>query len=310
MLREAPWNVVRGFMMGAADIVPGVSGGTIALVLGIYQRLVASVKAGSSALGRLVRLDGRAALHWLGRVEWAFVAPLVVGIIVAIVALAGLLRTLLTDYPVEMAALFLGLVAGSIVVAWQLLTRRDLRRIVIMVATAAVVFVLLGIRGGTTEATVGQIAAPPLWAFFAAGAVAICAMILPGISGSFILVIVGMYGAVLLSVTERELLNLAVFTLGATVGLALFSQLLHWSLSNHYDSVMAALIGLMAGSMRVLWPWPDGLDSTTLGRPTDSTIPAIVIAVAAAVAVIGISEIAKRVERRSTADEIDELRAV
>jgi putative membrane protein len=132
-------------------------------------------------------------------------------------------------------------------------------------------------------------------------------MILPGISGSFILVIPGMYGPVLSAVTDRDLATLLVFALGAVVGLALFSQVLAWALSNSYDSVMAILIGLMAGSLRVLWPWPDGLEGTGLGAPTESVWQAVTIAVLAFLAVVGVSLVAKRLEHRTDREEADEL---
>lgn len=308
MLREIPWTIVRGFCMGAADIVPGVSGGTIALVFGIYRRLVASIRAGSSAIGHLIRFDMAGFRRWLGAVEWSFLLPLLLGIGLAVLALAGLIERLLDDYPIEMAALFFGLIAGSIVIVWQLLTKRDAKRFGIMIAVGAVVFVVLGIREGTTEETVGQLSEPELWAFFLAGAIAICAMILPGISGSFLLVMLGMYGPVLGAVNDRDLVALLVFLIGATIGLALFSQGLHWALTEHYDSVMAALIGLMVGSIRVLWPWPDGLNTTNLGAPDERIGPVIAIAVTAFASVLVVNAIAKRAEHRTTADEVDELR--
>ena len=309
MLREIPWTIVRGFFMGSADIVPGVSGGTVALVFGIYRRLVASIRAGSSALGRLVRLDFAGFRRWLGEVEWAFLLPLLIGIGLAILVLAGLIERLLDDYPIEMAALFFGLIAGSIVIVWQLLTKRDARRFAIMALVGLAVFFLLGLREGTSEETVGQLTDPELWAFFVAGAIAICAMILPGVSGSFLLVMLGMYGPVLGAVNDRDVGTLVVFLLGATIGLAIFSQGLHWALNEHYDSVMAALIGLMLGSIRVLWPWPDGLNTTRLTAPDERAVPAVVIAVIAFAVVLAINGIAKRAEHRTTSDEVDELHA-
>jgi len=294
--------------MGTADIVPGVSGGTIALLFGIYRRLVASVRAGSSFLGSLLRLDGEAAHRWLRTVEWRFIVPLLVGILLAVFILAGLLDTLLTDYPVQMAAVFFGLIVGSIVVVWELPSKWDAPRIGLLVITALVVFLLLGLREGTSEDTVSQVADPALIAFFASGAVAICAMILPGISGSFILVLLGMYTAVLDAVTDRELGTLAVFALGAVIGLALFSQLLHWGLSKHYDTIVAVLIGLMAGSTRVLWPWPEGLDSTRLGTPDEAVLAAVLLALAAAVIVVALGGAARRIEHRTRADQAEELR--
>lgn len=308
-MREIPFTLLRGFVMGAADIVPGVSGGTVALVFAIYHRLIEAVRTGSTALGRFLKLDLRGGIESLRSVEWSFFLPLVVGIGAAVVVMSGVIESALTDYPVEMAGLFLGLVAGSVVVAWQLLERRDLARLGVLVAVGAVTWVVLGLREGTSDASVSQVSDPALWTYFAAGAVAICAMILPGISGSFILVMLGMYGPVLAAVNDRNLLPVALVALGCVVGLALFSQVLHWALAEHYDSMMAAMIGLMLGSLRVLWPWPAGLDSTAIGAPTDPWVWPTVLAAGGAVLVVGFNEVAKLLERRSTADEAAELRA-
>ena len=307
MLREIPWSVIRGYLMGAADIVPGVSGGTIALVLGIYERLVASVRSGSSALGAFLRLDFSGGVAWLKKVEWGFILPLGAGIGLAILSLSHLLERLLRDHAVLMAALFLGLVAGSALIVWRLLTVRDVRRIVIIVAVTVVVFVVLGLREDTSSESAAQIANPEAWAFFLSGSIAICAMILPGISGSFILVMLGMYGPVLSAVTDRDLLSLAVFGVGAVIGLALFSQILHRALRDHYNSVMAALIGLMLGSLRVLWPWPRGVDSTALEAPDEAVAAAIGVAILAFVVVMAIDALGRRIGHQTRQDEVGEL---
>lgn len=306
-MREIPFTILRGFCMGAADVVPGVSGGTVALVLNIYHRLIEAVKVGSTALGRFVRLDVAGGVEALKRVEWAFLIPLLSGIGLAVVSLAGIIEHQLETNKEEMAGLFLGLVGGSVVVAWQLLTRRDAIRLAALAAAAVVTFVVLGLREGTSDDAVAQVADPALWAFFAAGAIAICAMILPGISGSFILVMLGMYGPVLGAVTDRNVVPLGVFLVGATIGLALFSHGLHWALNRHYDTVMAVLVGLMVGSMRVLWPWPDGVDSTGLEAPSGSVVVPLALAAGAVALVVGVNELAKRFEHRTTADEVAEL---
>lgn len=289
-------TVLRGFAMGAADIVPGVSGGTIALVFGIYERLIASVKAGSSVLGSLLRGDMGATRRWLGNVDWFFIVPLGVGILSAILILAHVLEELLIDEPVITAAAFVGLVAGSVVIAWRLLRDPAPRHMGIIAAVGLIVFVLLGLTGGTTEDTVGQIADPALWAYLGAGAIAICAMILPGVSGSFLLVVMGMYGPVLAAVTDRDLAALAVFGFGAVVGLALFSQVLHRALARHHDVMLASLIGLMAGSLRVLWPWPLGVDSTELGNPDGDVVAAIAAAAIGFAVVVAIGWAAQSLE--------------
>ena len=302
-------NLIRGFFMGAADIVPGVSGGTVALVFGIYRRLVESIRLGSSAIGHLLTGDVPGARERLGQVEWAFLASLGAGIVGAVLALSHLIETLLADRPVEMAGLFTGLVAGSVVVAWGLLQRRDATRFAVMVGTALVFFLAMGLRGGTTEDTVTQLDSPAAWVFFGAGAIAICAMILPGISGSFLLVTMGMYGAVLSAVNDRDLVSLGAFLVGCVVGLGLFSQVLHWALENHYDTVMAVLIGLMLGSMRVLWPWPLGVDSTELAAPTDPVVVPVLLAVGGLLVVLAVDLISRRLEGRTVEAEISDLHA-
>jgi putative membrane protein len=309
MNAKVPFQMARGFLMGAADNVPGVSGGTVALVLGIYNTLVGSIKTGADALGRMVKLDFRGGLEKLREVDWWFLLPLLAGIGIAVLSLSHLIETLLDDYPVEMAAVFLGLVAGSAVIAWRLLQRHDAYHVTVLVAVGLAVFIALGLRGGTSEDSVAQVSDPALWAFFGAGAVAICAMILPGISGSFLLVMLGMYGSVLGAVNDRDLAAIGVFLIGAVIGLALFSQLLHWALNEHYNLIMAGLIGLMLGSLRVLWPWPGGTESTDLGAPADPWVFPVIFAVLAFVAVLVVSELAVRYEHRREQDLADDIQA-
>lgn len=309
-MREIPFTVLRGFVMGAADIVPGVSGGTVALVFAMYDRLIEAVRTGSSALGHFLKLDVRGGLELLKQVEWVFLIPLLAGIGLAIATLSSVIERLLHDHPVQMAGLFLGLVAGSVVVAWQLLERRDLMRLAVLIGVGLITFVLLGLREGTSEESVQGVADPSLLAFFGAGAIAICAMILPGISGSFILVTLGMYSAVLGAVNDRDVAAVAAVALGCVLGLALFSQVLHWALNQHYNTVMAGLIGLMLGSLRVLWPWPGGVDSTALGSPSGPVLVPVALAVGGLVLVVGINELAKWLEGRDTEGEREELRSV
>jgi putative membrane protein len=291
VISKTPINVVRGFLMGAADVVPGVSGGTIALVLGIYENLVDSIRSGSSALGHLAKGDLAGTRDWLKKVEWSFLIPLLLGALLAVLTLASVIEDLLHDYPEEMAGLFTGLIAGSVVIAWRLVKKRDTKALAVMAIVSVAMFVLLGLREGTSDETVGQLSDPALWAFFAAGAVAICAMILPGVSGSFLLVILGMYSPVLEAVNDRSLITIIVLMAGMTVGLALFSQLLSWALGHHHDLVVSALIGLMAGSLRVLWPWPNGLDSTAIGGPDGNLLAVASLAIVALVIVVALGRL-------------------
>lgn len=271
--------MVGGFLMGTADLVPGVSGGTIALVLGIYQQLVSSIRQGSSALGSMIKADVAGFKGHLSKVEWRFLVPLLGGIALAIVLLASFLERQLEERPVVIAGLFLGLVLGSIGIAWRLLRQATWRHFVIAAIVGLVLFVALGFGEGQVRGD------PSALAFFGAGILAICAMILPGISGSLILLMLGMYAPVLGAVTDREFGTIIVFALGAVVGLALFSQLLYWLLEHHHDNVLAALIGLMAGSARILWPWPDGVGSAEIGVPGDDWLSVVVAMALGAVAV-------------------------
>ncbi|MDX1689910.1 MAG: DUF368 domain-containing protein [Acidimicrobiia bacterium] len=264
-------NIVRGFLMGSADVVPGVSGGTVALVLGIYERLVHAIREGAGALGSFAKARFAEGWERLKGVEWSFLLPLLAGIVLAIVSLAALLENLLEDEPRNVAAAFFGLVLGSIPIAWRLVGRWDTTRYAVGAAVAVVFFLLLGLR--TSEVT-----DPSAWMFFGAGAVAIVAMILPGISGSFILLMLGMYEAVIAAVNDRDVAVLALFGIAAVLSLAAFSTLLDRLLRTHHDTVMAALIGLMVGSLRVLWPWPDGTDTAVLGAPESPAMPMLVAA--------------------------------
>lgn len=290
----------RGFAMGAADIVPGVSGGTVALVLGIYHRLIENVRTGSQSLGSILKLDVRGFVQRLKDVEWLFLIPLAAGIGTAIVALSHTIETLLEEEPVRMAALFFGLVVGSVVIASTLVRGWDAQRFAVAGGSAVVTFFVLGFQQGPVEN-------PPLWVFFISGAIAICAMILPGISGSFLLLMFGMYDNVLGAVTDKDLLALGVFMVGCVVGLAAFSQVLHWGLVNHERTVLAGLIGLMLGSLRVLWPWPDGTEGNELTMPSDDVLVPIGLAIVGFVLVVVVTKVAERLEGRTYQDLADEL---
>lgn len=272
-------HFLRGFAMGTADLIPGVSGGTIALVLGVYERLIVSIRRGAGALGSLARFDLSGFGARMKEVEWRFIAPLLVGVVTAVVALSHLIERLLADYPLHMAGLFFGLVAGSIFVAWRIVERRDAVTVGVLVAAAIVTFWFLGLRGGT-------VVDPPLWAFFGSGAVAICAMILPGVSGSFMLLMMGMYAPVLGAVNDRRVLAVLVFALGCVIGLASFSTLLNLLLDRFHDVVIAAMVGLMVGSLRVLWPWPEGTDGTSLALPAGEVWAPVLLAAAGAAVVL------------------------
>lgn len=281
--------------MGAADIVPGVSGGTVALVLGIYERLIRNVHTGAHALKQILQGRLTEASATLRRVEWVWLVSLLGGILLAIAVLSSVLERLLDEHPVRMSGLFFGLVAGSLTVAWRLIRSIGVREIVVMLVVAAGLFLLLGLRADTQVAEdTAEVVTEAWWIFFLSGALAICAMILPGISGSFILVMIGMYTEVLGAVNDRNLVALSATAAGCIVGLALFSTLLNWSLEHHHDLMMAAMVGLMLGSLRVLWPWPGGTATTTLAWPSDDVIVPVLLALGGFVLVVAVELIATR----------------
>lgn len=292
-------HAARGLLMGAADVVPGVSGGTVALLLGIYTRLIDTVRAAAGVLGALLRGRWRDAWHRLRSFEWGFALPLVVGIVVAVVALASVIDELLTDEPEVMAGLFFGLVAASVVVAWKMVEKPSAGLALTALAVGGLFFWLLGLQSGPVDDQTEI-------ALFGAGIVAVCAMLLPGISGAFILLMLGVYPAAIAAVDDWIWADLAALAAGAVLGLALFSNLIGRVLHRWHDPTLAVMVGLLLGSLRVLWPWPAGvgvisrhaeetIDGTGLGwaPATDLWLPAL-LAVAAASLVLVLSAMAAR----------------
>ena len=275
--------------MGAADIVPGVSGGTVALVLGIYDRLINNVRLGARGLKQLLTGDIASFKETLVRIEWVWLISLLGGILVAVAALSSVLEQLLDDEPVKMSALFIGLVVGTIYVAIRMLDRIDATTVAIMLGVGVALFLLLGLKSDTVVADdAAEVVTRSPLIFFLVGAIAICAMILPGISGSFLLVMMGMYTEVLGAVNDRDVVSLGAFAVGAVLGLALFSTLLHWLLDNYHNWVIAAMVGLMLGSTRVLWPWPNGTNTTTLSAPADDVAFPLLLAAIGVIVVIAV----------------------
>ncbi|MCP4225588.1 MAG: DUF368 domain-containing protein [Actinomycetia bacterium] len=304
---KATLTLMRGFCMGAADIVPGVSGGTVALVFGIYGRLVTNIGLGAKALGSLARGRVGRFKTLLSEVDWWFLIPLGAGILAAVALLSSLIEGQLEERPEEMAGLFFGLVIGSIVVAWKMVRHWTTPNLAMLAVVGVVAFIFLGLQSGPA-------ADPPLLAYFGAGAIAICAMILPGISGSFLLLMMGMYATVLGAIHDFDIVALGVFGLGAILGLALFSTALNWLLEHHHDALLSALLGLMFGSLRVLWPWPNGVgllgddenvpvSGTGLEWPDggDLVVPVLLGVIAFAV-VVGLARLADHTTPVSAAD--------
>lgn len=257
---------LRGFLMGTADAVPGVSGGTVALLVGIYEELIQSIRAVADLrhLQRVFRLQFKALLDEL---PWKFLLALVLGIFAGAVTLAHLLENLLETQPLFVWAFFFGLVAASAVVVARRVRVWGSGGVLLLVSGAVITYLVVGLVPMDTPDT--------FLAFFLSGMIAICAMILPGISGAFILVLLGKYQDVLAAVTGLDLPRLIVFLLGAVVGISLFSRVLGWLFRRFHDVTISLMIGLMVGSLRKLWPWkgePAGLGEALAPATGESLI--------------------------------------
>lgn len=252
-LKDYGLLVLKGMGMGAADVVPGVSGGTIAFIVGIYDELIQSIKSIDLTALRLF-LTGHFAEGWT-RVNGYFLLSILAGIGISVFSLAKIITWLLTNHPVLVWAFFFGLVLAS---AW--LVAKDVSRWTWKT--------VLGFVAGTVSAYFITVATPAetpsnLLFVFVCGAVAICAMILPGISGSFILVLLGKYFYIMDAVKSLRLLVLGVFAAGACVGITTFSRLLSFALSHVRNLTLAVLSGFMLGSLNKVWPWKETLSTYT-----------------------------------------------
>lgn len=239
----------RGMAMGAADIVPGVSGGTIALITGIYFRLLEALGALPQAVIRHL-FHGRLKVFWRA-CDGTFLLSLLAGIVVSIAILASAISYILAEYPILIWSFFFGLIVASV---WHV--GRQVRHYVpalLLPFLAGTVF-----AWWVTTLPESQLA-PSAMVFFGAGTLAICAMILPGISGSFILVILGMYTPVLDAVRALDIVTLLIFAGGCLVGLLSVARLITWAFRHFHDPVLALMTGFMVGALNKVWPWKETL---------------------------------------------------
>jgi putative membrane protein len=244
-LREYLLLYLKGFMMGSADVVPGVSGGTVAFVVGIYETLIDAINAVNlKFVRRLARLQWRAAF---ADFPWHFLLILGLGIGTAILTMAHVLSWALEHHQTLVWGFFFGLIVASTVLVLKRVRRWTLSTVAVLIGFTIGMVLLVGL-------TPHEMPHTPIFLFFS-GALAICAMILPGISGAFILVLLGQYHYVLEAVVNRDWLTLLLVGAGCAVGLLLFARVLKWLFSRYHDLTVAALIGLMIGSLRKIWPW-------------------------------------------------------
>lgn len=241
------WLFLKGLAMGAADVVPGVSGGTIAFITGIYTELLDSIKSINIHALKILLQDGPAAF-WRA-VNGTFLLVLGSGILLALLTLARGIHYLLMNYPVWVWSFFFGLILASCWHIGKQIPRWRWPEAVMLIAGAV-------LAGWISIASPAQVEATRMTVLLA-GSVAICAMILPGISGSFILLLMGLYEPILGAVKQLDLELLGLFACGALAGLALFSRLLSWLLHHYRNAMFSLLTGFMVGSLLKVWPWKE-----------------------------------------------------
>ncbi len=260
-MRDFGLIILKGMGMGAADVVPGVSGGTIAFITGIYEELVHSIKNINYATISTLWKEGIPAF-WRA-VNGNFLLSVIGGILISVLTLARVLEYLLVNHPVLIWSFFFGLVIGSAIFIARSIGNWRVGTMISLLSGVAVAWVITSITPAeTTEAW---------WFIFFSGALAICAMILPGISGSFILLLLGKYQFILNALNEGRISVIAVLLAGALTGIISFSHLLSWLLKKYHNLTIALLSGFMIGSLNKIWPWKvtveKYLDSHGIARP-------------------------------------------
>jgi putative membrane protein len=250
---------LKGVAMGAADVVPGVSGGTIAFISGIYEELLLSIRSITPTNLSLLWKEGLGSF-WKA-INGTFLAVLLSGILLSIFSLAKLFAYLLSNHPVPLWSFFFGLIVASLIVVGRKVFNWGL---------APVVAFQIGlIIGYTIISSVPTETTESLWFVFLSGSIAICAMILPGISGSFILLLLGKYEFMLQSISEMRIPILVVFGLGCVLGLLSFARLLSWMFKKYHDLTVALMVGFMLGSLPKVWPWKEVLEWHTNSKGID-----------------------------------------
>ncbi|OEJ95065.1 DUF368 domain-containing protein [Streptomyces thermolilacinus] len=288
------FNVFRGSLIGAAEAVPGISGGTVALITGVYEKLIGGAghltSAARMAVTDLPRGKGGArAAAEARKVDWAVVVPLLIGMAAALVLAAKLIAPLVKEHPQYSYAVFFGLVLASLWVPFSG-SGRTWRPLDYLIGLAVAVggFLLTGLPPA-------HVPTHPL-IVAAAGAVAICALVLPGVSGSFILLTLGLYEPTIEAVNERNFGHLGAFAVGCLVGLALFVKLLKWLLEHYHHMTLVVMTGLMAGSLRALWPWQD--DDRALLAPSGEVGLTVALALVGALVVVAVLIVEHRSKKR------------
>ena len=238
--------------MGAADVVPGVSGGTIAFISGIYEELLDSINAVNFSLLKVIKKDGIKKAWQL--VNGNFLVALVLGIGISVVSLAKSLSWLLENNPIPLWAFFFGLVVASILLVAKQIPKWNIKIVLALLIGAIVAFLI-------TQIPASSVSEPSMFLLLLSGALAISAMILPGISGAFILVILGTYKFILTAVHERDLKTILIVGIGAIIGLLSISRLLKYIFTHYKNLTLAVLTGFIIGALGKIWPWKDALEN-------------------------------------------------
>ncbi|NOU59203.1 DUF368 domain-containing protein [Marinifilum caeruleilacunae] len=242
---------LKGMGMGAADVVPGVSGGTIAFITGIYEELINTIKSVNLSSVKLL-FQFKLKDFWKA-INGNFLLALISGIAISILSLAKLVRYLLEQQPILIWSFFFGLIVASAIVIAKKITEWKIRTILALIIGTAISYMITEIAPAESPTS--------YWFMFISGALAICAMILPGISGAFILVLLGSYNHILSALSSFKIDVIAVVAMGAGIGILSFSHLLSWLLRKYHNMTIALLSGFMIGSLNKVWPWKETVSS-------------------------------------------------
>lgn len=246
-LKDYILTYLKGMSMGAADVVPGVSGGSIALIAGIYERLLDSIKSvDKTALALLLKFEIK---NLWNHIDASFLFTLLAGIMTSIFSLSKVITYLMEYHPIPLWSFFCGLIIISAILILKDIQRWTFGVVLALIIGTAVAYWITGLPPTTTPNT--------LWFTFVAGAIAICAMILPGISGSFLLLVMGQYERIIGAVNEKDFLIIIVFGSGCLVGILAFSRVVSYLLKHYHAVTIGVLSGFMVGSLNKIWPWKE-----------------------------------------------------
>jgi putative membrane protein len=273
-------NALRGMLIGTAEVIPGVSGGTVALIVGVYDHIINGISHLVRAFGFLLRGKPKDAGRLFREIRFTILLPILFGMILAILTTASILEPLLVAEPEIVRAAFAGMLIASLYVPIRLVGKSfRATHVAILILGATAAFWLTSVPNAGLDN-------PVAWQIVLFAGLAVCALVLPGVSGSFFLLAVGMYGPTIAAVNNRDLGYLGLFIVGAIIGLLSFAMIMKWFLDNYRALTLSLMIGLMIGSLRALWPWQDQYREPL--SVTDPTGPVLALLLGAGVVVLTI----------------------